>query len=777
MSSNLPVAPPKFDEASLEAELRSMGLDDDAVDDGGGGDTLFRRGNTDYDITNLMASACASEGQRPAGLSWASSNDTSLNDPTLLKELAAMSEEEEEEDPEKVNDKVVQAAMSGKDRSSKASPTGPTSDELMESLGLQDDDDDAGGGGMAVVEAAEPHACELLVSLAVMEWYLGEDAPIQLTDEEREELTLQVRTLTLDAQSGRLSSEKYAERVEARITADEALLEHLGVGDHAIVEKRITIAKNELAISDGSGDDEGEDEEGKYEEYRTVVMRRFREYQRGAAALAGAGVTGRARDLLHSAVELKELLEGGAKQCRLAVKEGRVAPSLTDEILMGQSEVDRRAVIAVLENRLREASQEHREHALFCLNHPTCSTPAHGQVPRRLAAAKQKPEEADAIKKLKDEAVMHNTLRKNAEVEIAWLEDSRADRWQFVPNELEKRSVKYTRLNEDEDVEEMGHLKVSLEIPSETMRCLREWSEDYPMHLEVTIHGLPSASDPYVFSMELLGSTLDHDFDFSHMRQTTVERAFGKAKITVKVFRQRNALASLFGNSLKEIGSTPSAVKLEGLQTHTHLEGDLVLAPHTEDTREPRRSNKRRSSIQPIIKVRCRLRAPANRSSWLTVNEYTYCVLPTPLPPTIKDFTLHRNKAQAQEAHVEEDDDTQETRRVVDPLVSPLDPSLWVSVEAIEDRLQLVVDDEEEKEGLETRRGRLVDEIQSGALSFDDYVQSMRRGVESDIKLAIQLKRLNRTHEAAVVYKRAKIMREALQTAAAAEEDEGEEGV
>ncbi|KAF4703763.1 hypothetical protein FOZ63_031543, partial [Perkinsus olseni] len=143
MSSNLPVTPPKFDEASLEAELRSMGLDDDA-DGGGGGDTLFRRGNTDNDITNLMASACASEGQRPAGLSWASSNDGSLNDPTLLKELAAMSEEEEE-DPEEI-DKVVQAAMSGEDRLSKASKasTGPTSDELMESLGLQDDD--AGGG-------------------------------------------------------------------------------------------------------------------------------------------------------------------------------------------------------------------------------------------------------------------------------------------------------------------------------------------------------------------------------------------------------------------------------------------------------------------------------------------------------------------------------------------------------------------------------------------------------------------------------------------------------
>ncbi|KAF4727921.1 hypothetical protein FOZ62_000080, partial [Perkinsus olseni] len=321
MSSNLPVAPPKFDEASLEAELRSMGLDDDA--DGGGGDTLFRRGNTDNDITNLMASACASEGQRPAGLSWASSNDGSLNDPTLLKELAAMSVEEE--DPEEV-DKVVQAAMSGEDRLSKASktPTGPTSDELMESSGLQDDDTGGlDGGGMAVVEAAEPHACELLVSLAVMEWYLGEDAPIQLTDEEKEELNLQVRTLTLDAQSGRLSPEKYAERVEARITADEALLEHLGVADRAIVEKRIMIAKNELA-SDGSGVDDGEDEEGKYEEYRTVVMRRLREYQRGAAALAGAGVTERARDLLHSAVELKELLEGGAKPCRLAVKEGRV---------------------------------------------------------------------------------------------------------------------------------------------------------------------------------------------------------------------------------------------------------------------------------------------------------------------------------------------------------------------------------------------------------------------------------------------------------------------
>ncbi|KAF4744563.1 hypothetical protein FOZ62_004750, partial [Perkinsus olseni] len=407
---------------------------------------------------------------------------------------------------------------------------------------------------------------------------------------------------------------------------------------------------------------------------------------------------------------------------------------------MGQSEVDRRAVIDELERRLREASQEHKQHALFCLklsqSPDLLDPPAHGQVPRRLAG-KQKPEEADAIKKLKDEAVMHNTLRKNAEAEIAWLQDSRADRWQFVPNELEKRSVKYTRLNGDEDVEEMGHLKVSLEIPSETMRCLKEWSEDYPVHLEVTIHGLPSASDPYVFNMELLGTTLDHDFDFSHMRQTTVERAFGKAKITVKVFRQRNALASLFGNSLKEIGSTPSAVKLEGLQTQTHLEGDLVLAPHTGDTPEPRRSNKRRSSIQPIIKVRCRLRAPANRSSWLTINEYTYCALPTPLPPTIKDFTPS-NEAQDQE-DVGKDDDTQEPcRRVVDPLVSPLDPSLWVSVEAIEDRLQQLADDDEEKEGLEARRGKLVDEIQSGVLSFDDYVQSMRRSVESDIKLAIQ---------------------------------------
>ncbi|KAF4704135.1 hypothetical protein FOZ62_031876 [Perkinsus olseni] len=447
---------------------------------------------------------------------------------------------------------------------------------------------------------------------------------------------------------------------------------------------------------------------------------------------------------------------------------------------MGQSEVDRRAVIDQLERRLREASQQHKEHALFCLklsqSPDLLDPPAHGQVPRRLAAGKQKPEEADAIKKLKDEAVMHNTLRKNAEAEIAWLEDSRADRWQFVPNELEKRSVKYTRLNEDEDVEEMGHLKVSLEIPSETMRCLNEWSEDYPVHLEVTIHGLPSASDPYVFNMELLGSTLDHDFDFSHMRQTTVERAFGKAKITVKVFRQRNALASLFGNSLKEIGSTPSSLKLEGLQTQTHLEGDLVLAPHTGDTPEQKRSNKRGSSIQPIIKVRCRLRAPANRSSWLTINDYSYCVLPTPLPPAIKDFTLS-NEAQDQE-DVEEDDDTQEPcRRVVDPLVSPLDPSLWVSVEAIEERLQQLADDDEEKEGLEARWGNLVDEIQSGALSFDDYVQSMRRSVESDIKLAIQLKRLNRTHEAAVVYKRAKVMREALQAAAAAEEDEEEEGV
>ncbi|KAF4691900.1 hypothetical protein FOZ63_024626, partial [Perkinsus olseni] len=135
--------------------------------------------------------------------------------------------------------------------------------------------------------------------------------------------------------------------------------------------------------------------------------------------------------------------------------------------------------------------------------------------------------------------------------------------------------------------------------------------------------------------------------------------------------------------------------------------------------------------------VRCRLRAPANRSSWLTINEYTYCALPTPLPPTIKDFTPS-NEAQDQE-DVGKDDDTQEPcRRVVDPLVSPLDPSLWVSVEAIEDRLQQLADDDEEKEGLEARRGKLVDEIQSGVLSFDDYVQSMRRSVESDIKLAIQ---------------------------------------
>ncbi|KAF4690972.1 hypothetical protein FOZ60_016448 [Perkinsus olseni] len=699
MSSNLPVAPPKFDEASLEAELRSMGLDDADGGGGGGGETLFRRGNTDNDITNLMASACASEGQRPAGLSWASSNDGSLNDPTLLKELAAMSEEEEE-DPEEV-DKVVQAAMSGEDRLSKASktPTGPTSDELMESLGLQDDDAGGGldGGGMAVVEAAEPHACELLVSLAVMEWYLGEDAPILLTDEEKEELNLQVRTLDpgRSVRKAVLGEVRYAERVEARITADEALLEHLGVADRAIVEKRIMIAKNELA-SDGSGDDDGEDEEGKYEEYRTVVMRRLREYQRGAAALAGAGVTERARDLLHSAVELKETSGGRSEAMPFGCEggKGKMRKNAFRRTLR-PSEVDRRAVIDQLERRLREASQEHKEHALFCLklsqSPDLLDPPAHGQVPRRLAAGKQKPEEADAIKKLKDEAVvgysnlvrifqgrpvdtlqMHNTLRKNAEAEIAWLQDSRADRWQFVPNELEKRSVKYTRLNEDEDVEEMGHLKVSLEIPSETMRCLKEWSEDYPVHLEVTIHGLPSASDPYVFNMGV-GSTLDHDFDFSHMRQTTVERAFGKAKITVKVFRQRNALASLFGNSLKEIGSTPSSLKLEGLQTQTHLEGDLVLAPHTGDTPEPKRSNKRRSSIQPIIKVlitsssgckssgslqvRCRLRAPANRSSWLTINEYTYCVLPTPLPPTIKDFTLS-NEAQDQE-DVEEDDDTQ----------------------------------------------------------------------------------------------------------------------
>ncbi|EER06878.1 hypothetical protein Pmar_PMAR029580, partial [Perkinsus marinus ATCC 50983] len=407
---------------------------------------------------------------------------------------------EEEEDPEEV-DAVMEAATAEGRPSSKPSlhpPPGPTSDELMESLGLQDEDY---GQTAAVVEAADPHACALLVSVSVMEWYLGrrgDGPPLPLTDEEKEEIDLQLRTFTLDVQSGRLSSEGYAERVKARIDADEALLEHLDSSDRIIVKRRIDIAMDELK----SKDEEEEEDEERYEEHRTVVLRRMRAYQKAAGALAAAGLTQRARldkegDLLHSAVNLKDILDGGAKQCRIAIKEGRVPPSLTDEVIMGQSEVDRRAVLDQLQHRLQEASKGHKDHALFCLrlsqSPDLLDPPPHGQVLRRLAG-KPKPGEAEMMIKLKDEAVKHNSLRKDAEREITWLEEAKTDRWQFVPN------------------------------------------EGYPMHCEVTILGLPSAADPHVFTMGLSdGTALEHDFDFSHMRQTSIERAFGKAKMTMKV--------------------------------------------------------------------------------------------------------------------------------------------------------------------------------------------------------------------------------------------------
>lgn len=51
--SNIPTAP-KFDEASLEAELRNMGLDSDEIN-------RFRRSSTDDEIKELMA-ACSPGG-------------------------------------------------------------------------------------------------------------------------------------------------------------------------------------------------------------------------------------------------------------------------------------------------------------------------------------------------------------------------------------------------------------------------------------------------------------------------------------------------------------------------------------------------------------------------------------------------------------------------------------------------------------------------------------------------------------------------------------------
>ncbi|KAF4669568.1 hypothetical protein FOL47_002453 [Perkinsus chesapeaki] len=710
--SNLPNAP-KFDEASLEAELRNMGFAAIATGadcEGDGIETLFKRGNTDDDIRRLIEEATTPKGRR---LSSSSSMD-SLNDPTLLNELAAMSEEE---DPREV-DKIVKAA-----KSKPKSTSGPTSDELLVSLGLNKEDDYyLEDSSMAAVEAADPHAPELLVSLAVMEWYLSGDGPIKLTDDEKEELNLQVRTITLDAQSGRLSPEKYIEDVKDRINKDEAMLEYLTPEDRTIVEKRIAIAKDEIKEEE---EEEPAENDEKYEDYRRVVLRRLKEYQRAAAALAGVGFSDRARDMLHKALELKNILEGGAKQCRLAIKENLIPPSMTDEVLMGQSEVDRRALIDQLEQRLGEVAQMHKDHALFCLklsqSPELLDPPAHGQVARRLATGKNKPEEIEEIKKLKDEAVMHNTLRKNAEKDISWLKESRNDRWQFVPNELEKRAVRYTVMNENDQVDEMGHMKISFDIPSSSMRYIREWSEDYPIYCELTLHGIPSGSEPYLIKRELTGNGFEDDVNFSHMRQTSIERAFGKAKITVKLYRQRNALASLFGSSLKEIAATPGGLKLDALQTGT---------------------------------------------TWLTRATASYCVLPTPLPPTI-------NNTFANEKDDDNDHDLEQVKEedncVVDPNVSPLDPSLWVSVEAIEDRLR-VVTEESERTPLECRMNELIAKIQSGDMSFEEYVETMKASIDSDIKLAINLKQQNRTHEAAIVYKRAKVMKETLKSA---EEDGG----
>jgi len=535
----------------------------------------------------------------------------------------------------------------------------------------------------------------------------------------------------------------------------------------------------------------------------TALMQRLDEYKKASDMWIQAGNVGRAKDMLIAAKKIKDQADslkrpGAAAELAAKVRtstwlaEREVPPEVKQSVLMGMSEEHRVASLTEIEASLQQQAETLKAHALYALN-------------------------LDASGKFKEEAVVLNSWRKRCEEWAKFTEKAKKDSLQLPPEVKEVSLIRTMEVTNEEVPEATIRfvLQLTNDEPSEVLplepdlarlvaaeRDRLSKAGSSPVHASMACCAggagasrpsseeggvsLPKGSyvevtlqfpTPVSKSVQLPPSAGDEafvDFPLSSYESRQLQRYFQRSRVQLEVFKPRT-FALIRG--YKSLGRVSRNVKLEELMEHS---GAVTVQDFARE--------------QPRLKITMLLKRPIVGKEMKAVP--IPCVaLVEPLPATLRgirprttDPPKEEKEQPAAAAAASSSPPAASPRTEGDgeaagaaeggvsgvigaeeAMACPLDIGLICSYEVLEDliankRLAELPQSIQDKllGQAQMKMEGIAEAIGGGKISMEDYVQRCNAAVERDTQLARLLLKAQRKKEAALVFRRVKVMKEAL---------------